>query len=55
MFIDQGFMRKNEPEWLVETFERDFKIQVHFIRQETALYRASLVSVIPREAEEYRR
>ncbi len=20
MFIDQGFMRKNEPEWLVETF-----------------------------------
>jgi GMP synthase (glutamine-hydrolysing) len=32
MFIDQGFMRKNEPEWLVETFERDFKIQVHFIK-----------------------
>jgi len=32
MFIDQGFMRKNEPEWLVETFERDFKIKVHFIK-----------------------
>jgi GMP synthase (glutamine-hydrolysing) len=32
MFIDQGFMRKNEPEWLVETFEREFKIQVHFIK-----------------------
>jgi GMP synthase (glutamine-hydrolysing) len=32
MFIDQGFMRKNEPEWLVETFERDFKIQVHFVK-----------------------
>jgi len=32
MFIDQGFMRKNEPEWLVETFERDFKIHVHFIK-----------------------
>ena len=32
MFIDQGFMRKNEPEWLVETFERDFKINVHFIK-----------------------
>ncbi len=32
MFIDQGFMRKNEPEWLVETFERDFKINVHFVK-----------------------
>lgn len=32
MFIDQGFMRKNEPEWLVETFERDFRIHVHFIK-----------------------
>ena len=32
MFIDQGFMRKNEPEWLVETFERDFKIKVHYIK-----------------------
>jgi GMP synthase (glutamine-hydrolysing) len=32
MFIDQGFMRKNEPEWLVETFERDFKIKVHFVK-----------------------
>jgi GMP synthase (glutamine-hydrolysing) len=32
MFIDQGFMRKNEPEWLVDTFEKDFKIHVHFIK-----------------------
>ena len=32
MFIDQGFMRKNEPEWLVETFERDFNIHVHFVK-----------------------
>lgn len=32
MFIDQGFMRKNEPEWLVETFENDFKINVHFVK-----------------------
>lgn len=32
MFIDQGFMRKNEPEWLVDTFEKDFKIKVHFIK-----------------------
>lgn len=32
MFIDQGFMRKNEPEWLVETFERDFNIPVHFVK-----------------------
>lgn len=32
MFIDQGFMRKNEPEWLVETFERDFHINVHFVK-----------------------
>jgi GMP synthase (glutamine-hydrolysing) len=32
MFIDQGFMRKNEPEWLVDTFEREFKIKVHFVK-----------------------
>ena len=32
MFIDQGFMRKNEPEWLVETFEKEFKIHVHFVK-----------------------
>lgn len=32
MFIDQGFMRKNEPEWLVETFERDFHIHVHHVK-----------------------
>jgi GMP synthase (glutamine-hydrolysing) len=32
MFIDQGFMRKNEPEWLVDTFENEFKIHVHFIK-----------------------
>ncbi|CAN5366008.1 glutamine-hydrolyzing GMP synthase [soil metagenome] len=32
MFIDQGFMRKNEPEWLVDTFENDFKINVHFVK-----------------------
>ncbi|MBK8219824.1 MAG: glutamine-hydrolyzing GMP synthase [Candidatus Obscuribacter sp.] len=31
MFIDQGFMRKNEAQWLVETFERDFHIHVHAI------------------------
>lgn len=32
MFIDQGFMRKNEPEWLVEIFENQFKIHVHFVK-----------------------
>jgi GMP synthase (glutamine-hydrolysing) len=32
MFIDQGFMRKNEPEWLVDTFENQFNIHVHFIK-----------------------
>ena len=32
VFIDQGFMRKNEPEWLVETFEREFHIHVHFVK-----------------------
>lgn len=31
MFIDQGFMRKNEPEWLVEKFTNDFHIHVHYI------------------------
>jgi GMP synthase (glutamine-hydrolysing) len=32
MFIDQGFMRKNEPEWLVDKFENEFHIHVHFIK-----------------------
>lgn len=32
MFIDQGFMRKNEPEWLVNKFENEFNIKVHFIK-----------------------
>lgn len=32
MFIDQGFMRKNEPEWLVDVFENQFNIKVHFIK-----------------------
>lgn len=31
MFIDQGFMRKNEPEWLVKKFA-EFKIGVEFIK-----------------------
>lgn len=31
MFIDQGFMRKNEPEWLVDKFTNDFHIKVHYI------------------------
>ncbi len=31
MFIDQGFMRKNEPEWLVKKFA-EFKIPVHFVK-----------------------
>lgn len=31
MFIDQGFMRKNEPEWLVETFEKEFHIKVNAV------------------------
>ncbi len=32
MFIDQGFMRKNEPEWLVDVFAKQFKINVHFVK-----------------------
>ncbi len=32
MFIDQGFMRKNEPEWLVDAFEHKFKIHVHYVK-----------------------
>ncbi len=32
MFIDQGFMRKNEPEWLVDVFENQYKIKVHFVK-----------------------
>lgn len=31
MFIDQGFMRKYEPERLVEMFEKKFHISVHYI------------------------
>lgn len=32
MFIDQGFMRKNEPEWLVDVFENKFGVHVHFVK-----------------------
>lgn len=32
MFIDQGFMRKNEPEWLVDKFENEFHIPVTFVK-----------------------
>lgn len=31
MFIDQGFMRKNEPEWLVDKFTNDFNISVDYV------------------------
>ncbi len=31
MFIDQGFMRKNEPEWLVDKFTNDFHITVDYV------------------------
>lgn len=31
MFIDQGFMRLNEPEKLVQTFKEQFKIPVQYI------------------------
>jgi len=31
MFIDQGFMRKGEPEFLVEFFDRRFHINVQYI------------------------
>ena len=31
MFIDQGFMRKGEPEFLMEFFDRKFNIHVEYI------------------------
>ena len=31
MFIDQGFMRKGEPERLVEIFDKQFKIPVEYV------------------------
>ena len=31
MFIDQGFMRKSEPERLITTFQNEFRIKVHYI------------------------
>ena len=31
MFIDQGFMRKGEPEFLVEFFDKRFHINVEYI------------------------
>lgn len=32
VLVDQGFMRKNEPEWLVDIFEREFHIHVEFVK-----------------------
>ena len=31
MFIDQGFMRKSEPERLLTTFQNEFNINVHYV------------------------
>jgi len=31
MFIDQGFMRKSEPERLLTTFQNEFHINVHYV------------------------
>lgn len=31
MFIDQGFMRKSEPERLLTTFKNEFHINVHYV------------------------
>ncbi len=31
MFIDQGFMRKGEPERLLTTFQNEFHIKVHYV------------------------
>ena len=31
MFIDQGFMRKGEPEFLMDFFDRKFNINVEYI------------------------
>ena len=31
MFIDQGFMRKSEPERLLVTFQKEFHINVHYV------------------------
>lgn len=31
MFIDQGFMRKGEPERLLTTFQSEFHIKVHYV------------------------
>ncbi|MBI2996245.1 MAG: glutamine-hydrolyzing GMP synthase [Candidatus Melainabacteria bacterium] len=31
MFIDQGFMRKSEPERLLTTFQNEFHIKVHYV------------------------
>ena len=31
MFIDQGFMRKGEPEFLMNFFDKKFRIKVEYI------------------------
>ncbi len=31
MFIDQGFMRKNEPEFLMDFFDKKFQIKVEYV------------------------
>lgn len=48
MFIDQGFMRKNEPEWLVKKFD-EFKIPVQFIKAR-ARFLEKLTGVVDPEA-----
>ncbi|MEC4806078.1 MAG: glutamine-hydrolyzing GMP synthase [Jaaginema sp. PMC 1079.18] len=42
MFIDQGFMRKGEPERLVEIFDRQFHIGVHYINARDRFLKAMI-------------
>ena len=38
MFIDQGFMRKGEPEFLMSFFDQKFNIHVEYINAKKDLF-----------------
>lgn len=49
MFIDQGFMRKSEPERLIRTFHDEFEINVHYVNAKERFIKALKGVIDPEE------
>lgn len=49
IFIDQGFMRKSEPERLIFTFQNEFHIKVHYVNAKERFVLAIKGAIDPEE------